>query len=316
MAPSFTSPKQALEQGVCGQHGWSSRYFRDPATGCWCVEVRWGVGPDAGRVFASEDASEDTKPGAKRGHAAAATVALAGLADVLAVANAKPAVTIEAAFGPRFDATCRVVPTWSAFWALCASASPPPVVAIDVEGNLRAPPVLVQACAWCDAGEDLSVCVLEAPSATDGLSADLRRLLADDRVVKVFCDGSGGADKRSLGVDSREGARSSVVDLEVLATELAGATGVKRGLARILNLAWPERAFRATKDAKGDVSSVKFFADVEQGKRPRLGGVRDVPRSAARYAAMDAWCTLVAYRGLARFAGREGSGRRCERSIV
>lgn len=126
MAPSFTSPKQALEQGVCGQHGWSSRYFRDPATGCWCVEVRWGVGPDAGRVFASEDASEDTKPGAKRGHAAAATVALAGLADVLAVANAKPAVTIEAAFGPRFDATCRVVPTWSAFWALCASAAPPP----------------------------------------------------------------------------------------------------------------------------------------------------------------------------------------------
>ena len=105
MAPSFTSPKQALEQGVCGQHGWSSRYFRDPATGCWCVEVRWGVGPDAGRVFASEDASEDTKPGAKRGHAAAATVALAGLADVLAVANAKPAVTIEAAFGPRFDAS-------------------------------------------------------------------------------------------------------------------------------------------------------------------------------------------------------------------
>ena len=223
MAPSFTSPKQALEQGVCGQHGWSSRYFRDPATGCWCVEVRWGVGPDAGRVFASEDASEDTKPGAKRGHAAAATVALAGLADVLAVANAKPAVTIEAAFGPRFDATCRVVNTWSAFWALCASAAPPPVVAIDVEGNLRAPPVLVQACAWCDAGEDLSVCVLEAPSATDGLSEDLRRLLADDRVVKVFCDGSGGADKRSLGVDSREGACSSVVDLEawVIADRLA-----------------------------------------------------------------------------------------------
>ena len=54
MAPSFNSPKQELEQGICGQHGWSSSYFQAPSSR-WCVEVRWGVGPRNGRVFVSDD---------------------------------------------------------------------------------------------------------------------------------------------------------------------------------------------------------------------------------------------------------------------
>ena len=75
MPPKFNSPKQALEQGVCGQHGWSSRYFRESVGGRWCVEVRWGVGDEKRRTFVSDDTSDESIPGTKKGHAAAAAVA-------------------------------------------------------------------------------------------------------------------------------------------------------------------------------------------------------------------------------------------------
>jgi hypothetical protein len=186
MAPNFNSPKQALEQGVCGQHGWSSRYFQDPDTSRWCVEVRWGVGSSQRQVFVSDDESDAaSKPGIKKGHAAAATVALEGLTEISRAANVKPSRTIDETFGPRFDATCRVLGGghgfengWDALWA-CA----PSVVAVDVEGNQRTPPVLVQVCARVGAD---TLCVLETPSVAEGLSENLRRLLDDDAIVKVF----------------------------------------------------------------------------------------------------------------------------------
>ena len=122
MAPNFNSPKQALEQGVCGQHGWSSRYFQDPDTSRWCVEVRWGVGSSQRQVFVSDDESDAaSKPGIKKGHAAAATVALEGLTEILRAANVKPSRTIDETFGPRFDATCRSV---VARWACCECGAP------------------------------------------------------------------------------------------------------------------------------------------------------------------------------------------------
>jgi hypothetical protein len=69
-----------------------------------------------------------------------------------------------------------------------------------VEGNSTTPPVLVQVATS-------SLVMLEAPvgggggygDGGSGLSADLTRLLADESILKVFCDGTTGADKRSLG---------------------------------------------------------------------------------------------------------------------
>jgi len=297
MAPSFNSPKQELEQGICGQHGWSSRYYQDDASR-WCVEVRWGAGPRNGRVFVSDDVSDaGSKAGVKKGHAAAATVAIAGLRDIIDAANSKPTQTIEEAYGAHFDSTCSVMSGpegWARFWEMN-----PTYVAIDVEGNQVMPPVLVQVCISTVHGG--SLCLLEIPNI-DGLSGDMIRLLRDDRIVKIICDGTSGADRRSLGIDVD---LDNQVDLEDITSSLMGATGVQRGLARILNLAWPQKAVRVTKDQR-DKSSVFFFAAIEQGKKPRLKGLDEIPGRIRRYAAMDAWCTWMAYLKLRQMAQHEG----------
>ena len=303
MAPSFNSPKQELEQGICGQHGWSSSYFQAPSSR-WCVEVRWGVGPRNGRVFVSDDVSDGaSKAGVKKGHAAAAAVAIEGLRDIVYAANSKPTRSIEEAFGPWFDHTCSVMSGplgWAKLWEIN-----PTEVFIDVEGNQVIPPVLVQVCVSFHVtsfGErhDRSLCLLEMPNIL-GLSDDMRRLLGDPKITKVFCDGTSGADRRSLGIDDSD----NYVDLEDIASSLVGATGVRRGLARIMNLAWPNPAVRVTKDTR-DKESVLFFAAIEQGKKPRLKELDEIPDRIRRYAAMDAWCTMMAYRGLRQQAQHEG----------
>ena len=297
MAPSFNSPKQELEQGICGQHGWSSRYFQDGASR-WCVEVRWGAGQREGGIFVSDDVSDaGSKAGVKKGHAAAATVAIAGLRDIVDAANSKPTQTIEEAYGAHFDSTCSVMSGpegWAQFWKMN-----PTYVAIDVEGNQVTPPVLVQVCVSTVNGGTL--CLLETPNI-EGLSDDMIRLLRDDRIVKIICDGTSGADRRSLGIDVD---LDNQVDLENITSSLMGATGVQRGLARILNLAWPQKAVRVTKDQR-DKKSVFFFAAIEQGKKPRLKALDEIPDRIRRYAAMDAWCTWMAYLGLRQVAQHEG----------
>ena len=296
MAPSFNSPKQELEQGICGQHGWSSRYFQDGASR-WCVEVRWGAGQREGGIFVSDDVSDaGSKAGVKKGHAAAATVAIAGLRDIVDAANSKPTQTIEEAYGAHFDSTCSVMSGpegWAQFWKMN-----PTYVAIDVEGNQVTPPVLVQVCVSTVNGG--SLCLLEIPNI-HGLSDDMIRLLRDPNITKIICDGTSGADRRSLGIDASD----NYADLEDITSSLMGATGVQRGLARILNLAWPHQAVRVTKDQK-DKKSVFFFAAIEQGKKPRLKGLDEIPDRIRRYAAMDACCTMMAYRGLRKQAQHEG----------
>ena len=297
MAPSFNSPKQELEQGICGQHGWSSVYYQQKGSMRWCVEVRWGAGPRNGRVFVSDDVSDaGSKAGVKKGHAAAATVAIAGLRDIVDAANSKPTQTIEEAYGAHFDSTCSVMSGpegWARFWEMN-----PTYVAIDVEGNQVTPPVLVQMCVSTVHGG--SLCLLEIPNI-EGLSDDMIRLLRDKRITKIICDGTSGADRRSLGIDASD----NYTDLEDITSSLMGATGVQRGLARILNLAWPQNVVRVTKDQR-DKSSVFFFAAIEQGKKPRLKGLDEIPGRIRRYAAMDAWCTMKAYLGLKQVAQREG----------
>ena len=296
MAPSFNSPKQELEQGICGQHGWSSRYFQDGASR-WCVEVRWGAGQREGGIFVSDDVSDaGSKAGVKKGHAAAATVAIAGLRDIVDAANSKPTQTIEEAYGAHFDSTCSVMSGpegWARFWEMN-----PTYVAIDVEGNQVTPPVLVQMCVSTVHGG--SLCLLEIPNI-EGLSDDMIRLLRDKRITKIICDGTSGADRRSLGIDASD----NYADLEDITSSLMGVTGVQRGLARILNLAWPQNVVRVTKDQR-DKSSVFFFAAIEQGKKPRLKGLDEIPGRIRRYAAMDAWCTWMAYLKLRQMAQHEG----------
>ncbi|ACO63731.1 predicted protein [Micromonas commoda] len=307
MAPSFNSPKQELEQGICGQHGWSSSYFQAPSSR-WCVEVRWGVGPRNGRVFVSDDVSDGaSKAGVKKGHAAAATVAIAGLRDIVYAANSRQNLTIVEAFGAQFDHTCFVtsgLEGWAKLWEIN-----PTEVFIDVEGNQVTPPVLVQVCVpFRVFGEqhDRSLCLLEVPNSSrarrdPGVSEDMNRLLGDPKITKVFCDGTSGADRRSLGVVDSD----NYVDLEDIASSLVGATGVRRGLARIMNLAWPNPEVRVAKDTR-DKQSVLFFAAIEQGKKPRPKELDEIPNRIRRYAAMDAWCTMTAYRGLRQQAQHEG----------
>ena len=322
--PKASNPKQQLDQGICQQFGWSRRYFQDEATNRWAVEVRTGLGAEGLHRFTS-DCDQAGKEGAKRGEAAAAALAVSGLDPIVQRHMAKPAVSMDAAFGAQFDAAARVVEPqsgdggWGVFWQ-----QNPRVVGIDVEGNSSMPPVLVQVATR-------SLVVLEAPrgggrggragSGGDsadpvaGLSPDLRRLLDDRSILKVMCEGSSGSDKRSLGLSGAE-ARADIVDLEDLATELAGPVAVQRGLARILGLALPRLPVRVAKErrdarwkgSKDAASPVMFFVAIEQGWRAPLGGVREVPPAVKRYAALDAWCTLVAWEGLVGEARPAASG--------
>lgn len=305
MAPKRPAPKQQLEQGICGQLGWSSRYFQTADGGRWAVEVRTGVGSAATHCFVSDCSEPATTNGTKEGHAAAAALAVQGLDGLVRWHMAKPAGTMDAAFGVGFDATARTVGSsgWGAFWQ-----QNPRVVGIDVEGNLQTPPVLVQVAT-------MSLVVLESPSAYNAannivgaaLSPDLTRLLADETILKVFCDGSAGADKRSLGLPLL--GRRDIVDLEDVAAQLAGPVNVPRGLARILGLALPQVPVRVEKEKKkgrsDPHSSVMFFGAIEQGRRPQLRGLAEVPAPVRRYAALDAWCTLLAWDGLMREGNRE-----------
>jgi hypothetical protein len=142
--------------------------------------------------------------------------------------------------------------------------------------------------------------VLEAPPADGGLSPGLQRVLDDPSVTKVLCDGPGNADKTSLGLPVT--GREDVVELEDLAAEAAGPARVRRGLARILSLGLPGMPFRVAKQTKQERSDprsdVMYFARVEQGKQRPPRSLSEVPASARRYAAMDAWCTLLAFDSL------------------
>ena len=302
----------------------------------WGVEVRWGIG--RGRVFVSHDVSDASVGGTKKGHAAAAAVALVGLESVINDTTSKPVKTVDVQFGGWFESTCLVLDggrpdSWETFWQC-----DPKVVGIDVEGNLRTPPVLVQVCVETtrvasSSGNSFgnTLCILEVPRSNPGggLSHDLQRLLRDRSIVKVFCDGTANADKRSLGVDDEMGNEmmtadtnrnpdtnrnftraAHIVDLETLATALAGPTSVPRGLARVVNLAWPDAPTRVVKDA-ADKSSVNFFINIERNsadpkRTPPPRAVCDLPKNVAKYAAMDAWLTLLGFRGLEDAARREG----------
>jgi hypothetical protein len=118
-----------------------------------------------------------------------------------------------------------------------------PTVGIDVEGNQsKGAPVLVQLA--CRRRDGSGLVVLEAPDRAVGLSSPLKQLLADTRVVKVFIDGSANADMTALGLapnaaEAGGALGGHIIDLELVANALAGRPAVRRGVARLVEMALP-----------------------------------------------------------------------------
>lgn len=315
------NPTQDLNQKVCQKYGWSARFEKeqdaDATESFWVCYLTVGLNDE--RRFVSQDSTsnEATPEGKKEGIASASRAALDGLAELLAIQEAKPKVELTQAFPlyppgskkednlpPRFVIRGSSPGNWKKYiWGPLSKRTKeekdkPFVVGIDTEGNQKSPPVLIQI-----ATQD---CVLLEITSMLGnkLSDDLRRLLQDDSITKIFCDNYAHHDKKSLGLwqDNNKPAdfdgRGSVVDLEVLAANALGPVRVARGLSRIVTLVMPELNVIIGKPQvkkKGRFKDIGKFALIEQGKIPPLQSLRDLKRKEQVYAAMDAWATLQAY---------------------
>lgn len=210
-------------------------------------DVRTGVGAQHCNRCVSTDTSPPTKKGSKQGCNAAAALALKQLAPLVEAQLGKPHASIAEVFALEFEAV-RVLEASPDAWremaaALCECAQP--VVGIDVEGNQckGLAPVLVQLA--CRKGDGRGLVLLEAPDRDVGLSAPLKQLLADTGVVKVFIDGPANADMTALGLAPNaaeaDGALGGhIIDLELVANTLAGVSAVRRGVARLVEMALPQ----------------------------------------------------------------------------
>jgi hypothetical protein len=233
-------------------------------------------------------------------------LALDGLADAMQQEESKPICELSQAFpnAPLTIYDSHDPTTWKRFWE-----HPPTIVGIDTEGNQISPPVLAQI-----ATEDYTILEI---SKNKNVSDNLQRLLNDDSIVKVFCDNFSHRDKLCLGLPvSKEESSSSdyfakppIVDLEVMALQLLGPVKVPRGLSKIINLSMAEMKVRIEKpklqkgNIQGRFAKIGRFALIEQGKAKPLKGLSDLSQEEQHYAALDAWCTLQAYKRLKEING-------------
>jgi hypothetical protein len=273
-----------------------------------------------------------TKRQTKLGIEAASRVALQGLTGLIEQEESKPQKELCQVFHhvkiPIYDSLDPE--TWDYFWN-----HKPSMVGIDTEGNQHSPPVLIQI-----ALDDYSI--LEVPHQGQ-ISSNLYQLLRDPSITKIFCD-STNRDKVSLGITSspqkedsgvsggdqhttttspRSSSKSSstigldlpssIVDLELLAAQVLGPVKVARGVARIATLSMPELAvsIQKPKQGKGSLqgrySRINHYAMIEQGKAPPLKGLHELSRDEQRYAVLDAWVTLQAYKRLQQLEGQNKS---------
>lgn len=317
------SPTQELNQKVCHRYGWSARFEKeridDAATdgrSFWVCHITVGLRDE--RRFVSQDSTscEATVDGRKEGIASASKAALAGLKGELAIQEAKPKMELTQVFPlypktqtdkkvkqkPRFLIKGSSQANWNKFiWGPLSNndkEKQPFVVGIDTEGNQSSPPILVQI-----ATEDCVI--LEITSMLGNcLSDNLRRLLEDNSIIKIFCDNFSHSDKKSLGVlgdnfNQHDFSRGHILDLEVLTSQVLGPVKVARGLSRIITLLMPELNTIVGKppSSKGRrFKDIGRFTLIEQGKTPPLQSLRDLTRKEQLYAAMDAWATLQAYK--------------------
>lgn len=291
------NPVQVLQQKICQNFGWSCIFdYEEVSEDChrWCVNVIVGLNENDKRHF--EAVKTTRKDDSKVGMADAASVAIRGLEDEIKRQDAKQVVDLNQVF-----CTCKQIPdvydstreNWDYFWQ-----HKPEVVGIDIEGNQRCPPVLVQI-----STDDYAI--LEVPLKNKGISADLAKLLADESIIKVFCDNNSHKDKKSLGLDGssfNDLSNGHIIDLEAMAMKVLGPVQVCRGLTRILTLCMQELNVLIRKSARGKggsktrFSEVQRFSLIEQGKAPELRGLGDLTVGEQQYAALDAWSTLYAYK--------------------
>lgn len=359
---------QALSQKICQKYGWSARFEKDghqQSDGSddehvWFCFVTVGIN-DERQFTTSPSTFKNTVEGNKKGMAAAAQVAVDGLREEVARQEAKPKRELSEVFPmpththnknnnqkhnknqsqeiTSNDNTTAQQPSTPPLFAIRGSSPPnwnkyiwsnkPKIVGIDTEGNQSSsrPPVLVQI-----ATDDLVLLEIPAMVGTPPrLSDDLQRLLADDDIVKVFCDNFAHHDKRSLGLlpglpenkqkdkqeykkqknsstsddkgpESLDFSQGTIIDLEALSANIVGPVKVARGLSRIVALSMPELNVLIGKPPPskkgGRFKSIGRFTLIEQGKAPPLTSLRDVSRKDQHYAAVDAWATLQAYKRL------------------
>jgi hypothetical protein len=296
---------QQFNQTVLQRYGWSAAFEKDDV---WVVTVTMGYSSSLGKKHPVQLSfrSTSTYSDPKRGMLAACEVALSGLQYVIQQEEAKPKLDLLQTFSNAdFVILDSDHPeTWARFWS-----DAPVVVAIDVEGNQQFPPVLVQIATD-------QYCILEVPR-NGTISSNLRRLLQDSSITKVFCDNFSQHDKTCLGIlatKDSDWTTGSVLDLESLAAKYLGPVKVARGLARIACLTMPELGVSIIKPklaqgtVQGRFANVSRFAMIEQRKAPPLQGLRDLTQQEQQYAALDAWVTLKCFQ---RFQEYEPSSLRC-----
>jgi 3'-5' exonuclease len=313
------SHTQDLNQKVVQRYGWSARFEKEPfdnssndvnsSRSYWVAYVTVGLNDERKFVSDNHVSPADTMDGKKTGIASASKAALEGLNEEIARQEAKPKKELTQVF-PLYPAGKQGDNRQKPLFLIKGSSQrnwdqfiwdhKPAVVGIDTEGNQCSPPILVQI-ATADA------VLLEITSMLDNqLSENLKRLLADNTIVKVFCDNFAHHDKKSLGIHRHDHTGSHeadysqgpVVDLEALASAILGPTKVPRGLSRIVTLVMPELNVIIGKPppSKGErFKDICRFAKIEQGKAPPITSFRDLSHKDRFYAAMDAWATLLAY---------------------
>jgi hypothetical protein len=98
------------------------------------------------------------------------------------------------------------------------------------------------------------------------------------------------------------------VDLEAIAAMHFGRVKVDRGLARIVTLCMPELNVlirKPKKNGSARFADIGRFTLMEQGKIPRIRSVWNLSPKERQYAALDAWCTLLAYNRLQEYSAME-----------
>mmetsp|Transcript_11383 Transcript_11383/g.17473 ORF Transcript_11383/g.17473 Transcript_11383/m.17473 type:complete len:293 (-) Transcript_11383:1123-2001(-) len=286
MGPS----SQELQQAVCQKYGWSITYSHSD-DGNWLVEIKTSLSKDS-RVFSCQ-----TLSGKKEGKQQVSAIALEGLKEDILGEESKPVKELLQIFPNPiliFDSNSSEI--WVNFWK-----EPPHVVGIDIEGNQISPPVLIQV-------STNAFTIIEVPSKNGGISQNLKKLLQNDTIVKVFCDNFSHRDKACLGLLSTtthcDFRKPPIIDLEQIVAGIMGDSQVPRGLSKIISLCMPELNARIGKPkTKGDKVRGRFqrigrFAMIEQGKAKPLQGIDDLSRAEQQYAALDSWCTLQAYQRL------------------
>lgn len=248
------------------------------------------VGIKDQRHFISEGLYPNSTSGLKNGIEDVTQVAQEGLIEIIENEKKKPLTDLSDVFTNKINVYESHPMNWNYFWN-----NRPEVVGIDVEGNKKSPPVLIQISTDSYTIFDYSL--------NGKISDNVRMLLNDDTIVKVFCDSKAQQDKKALGLlrpndkwccTFQNYLTGPIVDLEVLGRELLGPTISERGICKLVSLSMPELEVRIHKGERQ--KDIKRFVSIENGSSPRLQSMYNLSEKEQQYAALDSWCNLQVYK--------------------